>query len=186
MEFFRESVQRVRRKRQIQLTEMSEFYLVNLLSEAVDTRKNPPDEPLALTYGRAMGTPSIGERFTLMKQVGDRSLYVSGFFGDALSRMAVDVDYFIAMGVLAYDFVSSLAEEKKPDRGVAEMFEELSGKFAKLVDLFAEISASSGLTSDADLLRVYERWLATRNDRLRELLLEKGILPVDWKKGPLH
>jgi hypothetical protein len=186
MEFFRERVRKVRTSRHIQLAEITEFYLVNLLSEGIDVRRIPTEEPLALVYGRALQSPDRNERFSLMKQVGDRSLYVSGFFGDALSRTAVDIDYFIAMGTLAYNFVSSAAEGRNPDRGFAEMFGELSEKFARLVDLLAEISESTGITSNQDLLRLYERWLATRSERLRKLLAEKGIAPVEGDERLLH
>ncbi len=74
MEFFRDKVRKIRRRQNIQLMEMTEFYLVNLLSEAI--RAEGLDEPLALIYGRAIQNPSETEQFKLFKQVGDRSLYV--------------------------------------------------------------------------------------------------------------
>ena len=184
MEFFRERIARVRRQRNIQLMEMTEFYLVNLLSEAIETKKifltrgtQKMDEPLALICGRALASPSENERFALLKQVGDRSLYVSGFFGESLARRAIDIDYFISMGEVAYNFVSAMADERQPNRGLHEVFEELSKKFACLVDLISEISEATGITSDQDLLRLYERWLATKSQRLLTRLQEKGLIP---------
>jgi hypothetical protein len=184
MEFFREKVHWVRRRQNIQLTEMTEFYVVNLLSEAIDSRKMISDEPLALMVGRALSAPNETERFRIFKQVGDRSLYISGFFGESLARRAIDLDYFISMGELAYRFVSSMAEERR--RSSPELFAELSEKFAPLVDLLSEISESTGITSDTEILRLYERWLQTKSDRLLHLLSEKGIIPVDPKKEPLQ
>jgi hypothetical protein len=179
MAFFHERVQRVRRQQNIQLTEMTEFYVVNLLSEGVETRKLIWDEPLALMYGRALETPDQRERFRLFKLVGDRSLYVSGFFGESLANRSIDLGYFISMGELAYRLVSSLSKER-------QLFAELAREFVRLVDLLSEISESAGITSDQDVLRLYERWLQTKSERLLRLLSEKGIIPVDPKKDPGH
>lgn len=184
MEFFREKVKWVRCRQNIQLMEMTEFYLVNLLSEAIQAEGL--DEPLALIYGRAIQSPSETEQFKLFKQVGDRSLYVSGFFGDSLAKYAVDIDYFISMGELAYSFTSSISEDQHPHRGLSGLFAELSQKFVRLVDLISEISESAGITSDQDLIRLYERWLATKSGRLLELLRDQGIIPVDTKRGLPH
>jgi hypothetical protein len=54
------------------------------------------------------------------------------------------------------------------------------------VDVLAEISEKASLTSDSDLLRLYERWLATKSVTLLEKLREKGILPVDTETEPIH
>jgi hypothetical protein len=118
--------------------------------------------------------------------VGDRSLYVSGFFGDSLSRRAIDLGYFISMGELAYAFVASLAEGRRTQRNRPELFADLSRNFARLVDLLSEISESSGISSDGDVVRLYERWLQTKSERLLHLLSQKGIHPVDPKKDPTH
>jgi hypothetical protein len=45
------------------------------------------------------------------------------------------------------------------------------------------MSSRSGIQSNADLLRLYEKWLITRSDRLRSLLGEHGIaapIDIDW------
>ncbi len=194
-EFFRESIEKAQQNQKLPLLEVTQFYLVNLLSEALETKKllaihsNPgeEDEPLALTFAKAMQAQSQNEKFRLMKRVGDRSLYVSGFFGDSLHRKVVDIDYYIAMGENAYNFVSGLAKEVHRGRLFPEVFSELAQKFASLVDLIAEISESSCITKDQDLLRLYERWIHTRSERLLERLKEEGILALsDVKREFVH
>lgn len=183
-EFFREGIEKAQQHQKVELRETTQFYVVNLLSES---SKGPiPDEPLALLYGRAQETANAAERYQLLKTIGDRSLYISGFFGDSLKRKIVDVDYYIAMGGNAYSCVSSIAREKSKGETFSELFFELAKKFTKLVELIAEISETSGICSDKDLLRLYERWLFTKNERLSEKLREAGIVPIDLEHGNLH
>ena len=59
----------------------------------------------------------------------------------------------------------------------AEVFEELSGKFAGFVDVLGEVSERTSLTSDTDLLRLYEKWQRTRSRRSGDLLAARGIVP---------
>jgi hypothetical protein len=63
------------------------------------------------------------------------------------------------------------------------VFEELAAKFPALVDVLTEVSERAGLTSNADLLRLYEKWLKTGSRRSAELLASRGILPVASTAG---
>jgi hypothetical protein len=194
-EFFRDQMAEAQKRQKLALHEMTQFYVVNLLAEFLHTeRLHPPtatgtpgDEPIALQYCRALQAPGYSEQFELFKSIGDRTLFVSGFFGDSLKRKIVDVGYYIAMGERAYEEVSALSRDKRWGKAdFSGTFEELSEKFSRLVDVLAEISEKASLTSDSDLLRLYERWLATKSVILLEKLREKGILPVDTKTEPIH
>ena len=57
------------------------------------------------------------------------------------------------------------------------MFDELSDKFTAFVDVLGEISERTALTSNADLLRLYEKWLRTRSRRSGDILATRGIVP---------
>lgn len=193
-EFFLELVEKAKKHQKVSITEGTQFYVVNLLSEFLDAKKlHTPkepltlDEPLALILGRALESSDPQQRYQLMKIIGDRSLYVSGFFSDSFRRKTIDMDYYIAMGERAYSCVSSISKEQfRKAEPFSEIFEELSRKFLPLVDILAEISESSSLTSDKDLLRLYERWLATGSQRISKQLQEKGILPVVCERDQLH
>ena len=106
-----------------------------------------------------------------LRKVGDVSLFMSGFFSDSLKRGLVDVGYYIQIGGRAY---ASLA---RCDAALGEVFDELSGKFTAFVDVLGEISERTALTSDTDLLRLYERWLRTGSRRSGNLLVTRGIVP---------
>jgi hypothetical protein len=57
------------------------------------------------------------------------------------------------------------------------VFAELAEKFLRFVDVLAEVSERSSCSSNADLLRLYERWLRTGSRRSGQLLLEWGVVP---------
>jgi len=188
-EFFQERVQEARRNQKVPLLLATEQYVVNLLSDFLRVEKlfsstEPKDEPIALMFERAL-TANANEQFQILKVIGDRTLYVSGFFGDSFKRKLIDINYYIAMGEQAYGSVSSLSRESQ-DGLYKNVFEELSEKLVKLVDLLSEISETSGVTSNTDLLRLYERWLLTKSERLSKKLQEAGILAHEMKREPIH
>ncbi len=53
----------------------------------------------------------------------------------------------------------------------------------RFVEVLAEISEkTTPAKTGADLLRVYERWVATGSERAEKALREAGILPMPGKK----
>ena len=192
-EFFHRAITRAQKRRNLHLAEETQFYVVNLLAEFQAAEKlfggeSEPvrDQPLALIYAQALDAASDRVRMELLKIIGDRSLYLSGFFPGSFRRKLIDIDYYVAMGEQAYASVSSLSREHARGRVLSGLFEELAEKFTPLVDILSELSESAGLTSNQDLLRLYERWLQTKSERLFKLLQEKGIHPVPCKKDPIH
>lgn len=188
-DFFRSLIFEVQQKRQLDLDYLPLLYLVQLFEKALQTdalfkdiTSGKANEPLALMFGRAMEMADSQQKISALKQIGDRSLYISGFFSDSLSRQAVDIDYFMAMGGTAYSCVSSLQSKQS----IGALFRELSIKFRVLVDLMAEVSEQIGLTSDKDLLRMYERWVHTKSDRLKQKLEEKGVVTCTNDSKILH
>src|SRR3990167_6957859 len=61
----------------------------------------------------------------------------------------------------------------------AGLYGELSKLFPNLVTVLSEVATTSGWASNQDLLRLYERWLATGNGHLEEMLHKAGILTTD-------
>lgn len=173
-EYFRELVESAMQNQHVSAHELTSFYVVNLLTAFVHRERSPganTDEALAVTLARAMQTAGVAQRDGLRK-VGDLSLFMSGYFSDSLNRSLVDVDYYIFLGGCAY---RSLAREG--DEGLSDVFEELSEKFTTFVDILGEVSERTALTSNADVLRLYERWLRTRSRRSGQLLASRGIVP---------
>lgn len=173
LEYFKELVETAMQHQRLAAREMTSFYLVNLLAGFMhfdrDSRKD--HEPLGIRFAKALQAGGALQRDGL-RQVGDRSLFISGFFSDSLNRSLVDVDYYIALGERAY---GSLARQS--DETLADVFDELSEKFSGFVDVLSEVSERTALASNTDLLRLYEKWLRTRSPRSGDLLAERGIVP---------
>lgn len=135
-------------------------------------------ETLAELYLRAQNSPPP-VRADLLKRLGDSSLYISGFFGDSLNRKIVDIDYYVDMGGVAYSALSSSAATED----ASAMFNDIAKRFAGFVDVLTYISQDSRVQSNEDLLRLYDRYLATGSRLAEEQLVEKGLLNADIQKA---
>jgi hypothetical protein len=173
-EYFRELVESAMQHQRVAARELTSFYVVNLLTGFIhlDRSAHTDDQPLAVTFAKALQGAGVAQRDGLRK-VGDQSLFISGFFSDSLNRSLVDVDYYIQLGGSAY---GSLARQAAGDT-FGDVFDELSEKFADFVDVLSEVSERTSLTSNSDLLRLYEKWLKTRSRRSGDLLAARGIVP---------
>jgi len=177
-EFFRDAVTDALRSRNVSAAEPTEYYIVNLLTEYTKV-SHVGEEPLALKMADlASATPDAKARG--LKEIGDTSLYVSGFFQDSLHRRRVDVDYYITMGGSAYGQLASIIGMT---RGSATdffraVYNELAAKFAAFVEVLHEVSRRSSLagTGPCDLIQIYEEWLKTGSEWMAQRLREAGLL----------
>jgi hypothetical protein len=173
VEYFKDLVETAMQHQRLAAREMTSFYLVNLLAGFMHLGRGhrQDNEPLGIRFAKALQAGGTVQRDGL-REVGDRSLFISGFFSDSLNRSLVDVDYYITLGERAY---GSLARQS--DETFADVFDELSEKFSGFVDVLSEVSERTALASNTDLLRLYEKWLRTRSPRSGDLLAERGIVP---------
>ena len=172
-EYFKALVESALDHQHLHVQELTAYYLVNLLCGYIRLGNRPAldEEPLALRLGRALETGGVEQRARL-RDLGDVSLFVSGFFSDSLRRRFVDVDYYVTMGGYAYASLSRWERDT-----FADTFGELARLFPQCADVLSEVSEESGLTSNNDLLRLYERWLRTGSRRSGQKLAEQGIVP---------
>jgi hypothetical protein len=176
VEFFKEQVEAACERQHLHPQPMTSYYVVSLLSEFTHWQRGTSGpavggEALGVKLLRALDSGGTMARLNL-KQVGDTSLFISGFFSDSLRRSLVDVDYYVSLGGYAY---KSLVDG---DDTLSPIFAELAEKFVAFVDVLSEVSARTHLTNDTDLLRLYEKWLRTRSRRNGDLLAERGIVPT--------
>lgn len=180
IEHFKELVSDALHRQKVITDEMAEFYLSSLLA-SFTTSDKAIDEPLAIAYLKALGS-SRDVQLRQMRDIGDISLFTSGFFSDSLKRKIVDIDYYMAMGSSCYGYVASIDRNE----GVRRLFAELAAKFPAFVDVLNEVSERSALTSSKDVLRVYERWLRTKSAFAEKKLRSLGIEPLDTGTKPIH
>src|SRR5215203_3853533 len=158
MEYFKQLVEGALAHQRLQSSEHTTFYVVNLLAAFVCPQRDTADalqEPLAFRLARAMQTGGARQREGL-RQVGDVSLFLSGFFADSLTRKLVDVDYYITLGGYAYGYLS-----RRDDDGCAPVFFELAEKFALFFDCRSEVSERTGKSPGANLFRLYKKGRGT-------------------------
>jgi hypothetical protein len=172
IEYFKEQVEGALARQGIVAGELTAFYVVQLLAGFLQRRAAADvEEPLGMRLARALESGGLEQRASL-KQIGDLSLFVSGFFSDSLRRKLVDVDYYVSIGGVAYNALSRIEADT-----FSPVFAELSEKFVGFVDVLSEVSERSCCGSNMDLLRLYERWLKTGSRRSGQLLVERGVVP---------
>ena len=174
-EYFKTLIDAALTRQHLRANELTAYYLVNLLCRFVrlDTRPGFDDanEPLALRLGRALESGGLEQRARL-RSLGDFSLFTSGFFSDSLRASAVDVDYYVSMGEYAYASLS-----RRDEDAFVDVFAELARKFVGFMDVLADVSEQTALSSPADVLRLYEKWLRTGSPRDGQRLIDRGIVP---------
>lgn len=172
-EFWRDEVVTALKSRDVTARDATEYYLVNLLVDYADPTR-VDREPLALKLAQA-SEASPETRARKLREIGDTSLYVSGFFADSLTRRTVDVDYYVSMGGSAYGQLARL-----PVGGpglLREAWGELASRFQAFVDVLGEIKGRINLsTQPPNILRMYEEWLKTGSDDLEQRLRAAGVL----------
>lgn len=188
-EFFQDAVQSALSNQQVNASNETVCYLVNLLTCYVraehlfDATTDGPDiKPLALLYADALEAPTVSGRDSTLKRLGDTALFISGLFSHSLGRSLVDVDYYIQMGGNAYGFLAESERTARDTRALKVVFLELSGQFATFVDVLGEIGDEGRLNNSTDIMRLYEIWQSTGSRRVAEKLRRLGIEPVSVRK----
>jgi hypothetical protein len=173
-EYFKELVGSALARQHLHAADLTEYYLVNLLCQFIRPDARPgvaDDQPLAVRLARALQSGGTEQR-TRLRALGDFSLFMSGFFSDSFRHRTIDVDYYVSMGEYAYGSLSRRDEDAWSD-----VFGELAHKFVGFTDVLADVSERTGLSSPADELRLYEKWLRTGSERDGQRLIQRGIVP---------
>jgi hypothetical protein len=175
-EYFKELVESALSRQHLRANELTSYYLVDLLCRFVRPDQRIPynddsGEPLALRLGRALDSAGLEQRARL-RNLGDFSLFMSGFFSDSLHRSVVHIDYYVSMGEYAYGSLS-----RRDVDAYGEVFSELARNFVPFMDVLADVSEQTTSRSAVDVLRLYEKWLRTGSPRDGQRLAGRGIVP---------
>lgn len=182
-EFFEEKVEEGFSKKNLKTYPAVRSYLVQLLEHYLDARNlyevdsenSQKSQPTTLAETFLIANNSEPHvRAEMLKKLGDKSLYISGFFGDSLSRKVVDIDYYAGMGGAAYRSLSDVVREDT----MAHVYRVMSHQFLDFVDVLTYISQQSMITSDESILRLYDRYLRTGSQLARDKLIEMGVVTV--------
>lgn len=185
-EVLREDLKNALSRQSIDTPEIAEFYLFNLLQQfhnAEGTFLNRGsyalERPLAILLLEAV-TGDLAKQMRCLRQVGDTALMIAGFFADHLHRSLMKPSYYVSVGKSAY---GNLAQIHEAEGTFFDLYMELATKFAQFADAISMIAPWNIAQSDADLVRIYERWVITGDETLKELLEAEGLIRPDKDKG---
>src|SRR5690606_21284017 len=123
VEYFRELVESALDRQRVNARDITSFYLVNLLAGFIHYDRSTlrgSEDALGVRFLRAL--QDAGRRqHEALRQVGDLSLFISGFCSDSLNRRLVDIDYYRQLGEYAY---AALA--RRGDVALGDAFDELA------------------------------------------------------------
>ena len=111
---------------------------------------------------------SYKEKISLLKEIGDRSLYLGGFFRESLNRKLINLNYYVNMGQSAYE---NLAEYHPHE----EVFGELSYYFLELLDVLSYIAQNKTLKNNESLVAVCDKYMKTGSKALNYQLEDHGL-----------
>lgn len=187
--FFQDALQSAMSNQHITAKDETVVYLVNLLTLFVRSEnvfepgvEGRSHKPLALIYAEALDASSVGDRDHALKKLGDLALFISGLYANSLARSLVDVDYYIQMGGNAYGFLSESNRVARETLAFKIVYLELAGHFTAFVDILSEVGEQTHLNNSTDIMRLYEIWLATGNQRAADKLQKLGIQPVKTQR----
>jgi hypothetical protein len=180
VEYFKDLVDRALTHQGVATQELTSYYVVQLLAGFLQQPENLDDGPLSVRLVQALESGGMRQRASL-KQIGDLSLFIAGFFSESLNRKMVDVDYYATIGGRAYHALSRVETDT-----FSPVFAELGSKFVDFVDVLSEVSERTSCATNVDLLRLYEKWIKTGSRRSGQLLVERGVVPNASIKATLQ
>ncbi len=160
----------------IQPTPMATAYIIELLDERIRQSDAAEGQETLAEALLAAQLDSGANRIRRMRRLGDRALFVSGFFGDSLARRVVDIDYYRQIGSCAYGDLAVGLRRGGGGGSWTGLYAELAHHFGEFADVLAEVGDRSRANQPENLLRLFDRYLCTGGARDRERLIRCGQL----------
>lgn len=161
---------------------MATTYLVELLDERV--RVPEPGERArealfveALLEARLANGP---ERVARLRRLGDRSLFLAGFFGDSLLGGMASRSYCAEVGRSAYAALSAALASNLAERTWPHLFEELAARFRDFADVLSEVCDHVCPGRSDALAGLYRRYVESGSECDRRRLLRRGRNLPAW------
>ena len=153
------------------------YYLSNLLVER--GRSSDMNQPETLFELRVQAQERGGAAAVQSwRELGDRALYTSGFFRPSLHRQNVSLDYYLSMGAAAYDQLATVMRWTGSGGGFENIYEELAHQFEACSTILQRVRDQVRAPSNADILKLYEQWIANPDPATAEKLTELGVTPM--------
>ena len=158
----------------LDMSDETGLYLSTLLVErARSDAPRPRADTLAELHARASGAPPAVQARTY-RELGDRSLYLVGYFEESLSRRTVGPRYYCEMGAAAYHRVDQVFKRWFAD-AFGRVFAELALGFMQCVQVLKRVRTVVDEEPDV-LMRLYNHWLETGSEQAAARLRERGLV----------
>lgn len=172
---FHECVDDVIDREGFEITDDTRLYLASLLAErARSDRPKAPETTLAELHGRAAHARP-GEQAAAYRELGDRALYLLGYFRESLSRRIVGPTYYASMGAAAYHRTDVVLKAWFAD-AFGPVFTELAHGFDDCVCIVEGVRKSQAGDHPDPMIRLYQRWVETGSEEVRARLMSRGLL----------
>lgn len=149
-----------------QLDEAMQSYLVfTLMRFAKNQQLNA--HALAIDYLSCHHLPN-NLRSEHLRDIGDQCLLVSGLYPQSAEKRQVSVSYYVDLGRSAYHHIGTVTQ-----KGIAELYLQLSDSFILLMDLLQTIRQYS--TPALQPLPAFELWNQTGSRAAFKQISETGI-----------
>ena len=153
------------------------YYLSNLLVERGRVSETP--EPSTLVDLQIQAQQSGGvAALQSWRELGDRALYVSGFFRSSLNHRNVSLDYYLAMGAAAYDQLAGVMRWSGSGGGFESVYEELAHQFHSCSTILQRVREQVRAHTNADILSLYQQWIERPDSATADKLTELGVVPM--------
>ena len=176
-DFFHEAVDSAVHSEGGGVSEDGVYYLSNLLVERGRASEHQQPQTLVELHIRAReegGATAVQS----WREIGDRALYISGFFRASLSRQNVSLDYYLSMGAAAYDQLANAMRWTGSGGGFENIYEELAHRFQTCSTVIQRVRDQVRAHSNADILALYEQWTQNPDRATADKLAELGVIPM--------
>lgn len=165
---------------------MATAYLIELLHQRVRAPEPAEFAPGACLAASLLGAREMegAERIARLRQLGDRALFLVGFFGDSLRGRLLGRGVCGEVGRSAYGSLATALASARVERSWPHLFEELADRFRDFSDVLAEVCERACPRSAEAVEGLYRRYVETGSERDRRRLLRRGRnLPprIDWE-----
>jgi len=173
-DWFQRRVRDARAQTGVDLSEDSTLYLIQLLSERARADDDDDDDAtLVDLHARAVHAPPA-EQLRSYRELGDRALYMVGYFPESVERRSVSASYYVDMGSAAYHRTDQVFKRWFAN-AFGEVFSELAHRFRGAVEVMREVRRSCEDEPDA-IMRLYMRWMESGDPDAAESLRAHGLV----------
>jgi hypothetical protein len=186
--FFGELVEEAVEERGVNPTDVARAYLTGLLADYARPgalSRDTLERPFTLLLAEAHES-AAAERFERFRALGDGALYVRGLFWEHLETRGIALRYVSSVGARAYDCARNVLHRGGTASSATDVFGELAERFDGFVELLVAVAdrlVARGATSNAGMVKLYERWLRTGSRALGEALVARGLVPMRARAG---